>query len=89
MGEVEGNIRFQKAGSGDHLCSSFKCPDCQSQTIRGQDIDTSLMEDDIFEFACIRATLDKFCSYSSEIVSTHLTQVKLIEGYVNTLDIAK
>lgn len=39
LAEVEDEKRYKVARPGDHLCSIFQCPNCQSQNIRGKDLD--------------------------------------------------
>jgi hypothetical protein len=61
INEVGESDRFMKARAGDHLCTSFQCPNCHSQNIRGKDLDTGkTISDACFESLCIRAQLDSF-----------------------------
>ncbi len=60
LAELEDKIRFREAHPGDHLCIPFQCPNCQSQNIRGRSIDTTLIDDLVFECMVTRATLDVF-----------------------------
>ncbi|KAL3768358.1 hypothetical protein ACHAWO_006761 [Cyclotella atomus] len=41
IAELGKQERFMQARPGDYLCTSFQCPNCQSQNIRGKDLDTS------------------------------------------------
>ena len=62
LAEVEDEIRFKQARPGDHLCTLFQCPNCQSYNIRGKAINPNLVEDLVFECMVVRATLDSFWS---------------------------
>ena len=89
LAEVEDEIRFRQARPGDHLCSVFQCPNCHSQYIRGTDLQPDDVEDDAFEFACVRAILDAFWSHSSRTVAGHLSQVRFILKYADMLNLTK
>ena len=39
LAEIDDEKRFGEARPGDHLCCAFQCPNCQSQNIRGKDLD--------------------------------------------------
>lgn len=82
MGEAE---RFVVARPGDHLCTSFQCPNCQSQNIRGSEIDPTVMADACFESLCIRATLDAFWSRSKKTVADHVREVRFMARYGQAL----
>ena len=47
------------------------------------------MEDNAFEFECIRATLDAFWSHSSRTVEGYLSQVKFMLKYANMLNLSR
>ena len=85
LAEVEDEIRYREGRSGDHLCTAFQCPNCQSQNIRGVDLCQDDPEDVAFEVACIRATLDAFWSHSSKTVSGHVSEVNFIVKYAKML----
>jgi hypothetical protein len=72
LAEVEDEIRFRQARPGDHLCIPFQCPNCQSQNILGWSIDTSLIDNLVFECMVVRATLDTFWSRASKTVGNHV-----------------
>ena len=85
--EVGEQERFMVARPGDHVCTSFQCPNCQSQNIRGKDLDTSSNISDLsFESLCIRATLDAFWARSKNTVSSHLSEIKFMIRYGKALD---
>ena len=87
LAEVEDEIRFKRARPGDHLCTAFQCPNCQSQNIRGTDLDPTDIQDEAFESVCIRATLDAFWAHASRTVASHVREVKFIEKYAEMLKI--
>eukprot|EP00956_Cyclotella_meneghiniana_P032989 scaffold92597_cov45-Cyclotella_meneghiniana.AAC.4 len=64
LAEVEDLKRFKVARPGDHIVTSFQCPNCQSQNIRGHDLNLSQARDQAFEALAIRATLDAFWSHT-------------------------
>ena len=79
LGEQE---RFMQARAGDHLCSSFQCPNCQSQNIRGRDLKTATnIADACFESLCIRAQLDSFWARSKSTVKSHVSQARFMQRY--------
>ena len=88
LAEVEDEIRFKQARSVDHLCTAFQCPNCQSQNIRGTDLDHTDIQDKAFKSVCIRATLNMFWSHASSTVSGHVREVKFIEKYADRLKIS-
>ena len=49
LSELEDEVRFQQARSGDHLSLPFQCPNCHSQNIRGSDLKVGAIEDEAFE----------------------------------------
>lgn len=59
--------------------SSFQCPNCQSQNIRGVDIEPGMAEDEAFECVAIRATLDAF--WSRTTVKRHAREVEFTIKY--------
>ena len=87
LAEVEDEIRFQKARPGDHLCTAFQCPNCQSQNIRGRDLEPGEVEDEAFDAVCKRVILDAFWSHSSATVAGHVREVKFIIDYARMLAI--
>ncbi len=88
LAEVEDEVRFRMVRSGDHLCTSFQCPNCQSQNIWGCDLDITLVEDDVFEFTCIRATVDVFWAHAFKTVLCHVSQIWFMAKYTDFLNIA-
>ena len=60
LAEVEDEIRFRIARAGDHLCNAFQCPNCQSQNIRGKDLERGNARDEALESVITRAMLDSF-----------------------------
>ena len=87
LAELEDEVRFRQARPGDHLCSAFQCPNCQSQNIRGRDLTPGEVEDEAFEALTIRATLDAFWSHSSKTIAGHVREVKYICKYADALGI--
>jgi hypothetical protein len=79
--ELEGKIRFREACPRDHLCIPFQCPNWQSQNIRGRSIDTTLIEDLVFECMVVQATLDVFWSRASKTVGNHVQEVRNMARY--------
>ncbi len=51
LAEVEDELCFKQAQPGDHLCTPFQCPNCQSQNIRGKGIDPNLIDN--LDFECM------------------------------------
>ena len=88
LSEVEDEIRFRQARPGDHLCTPFQCPECQSLNIRGRGLTVGNTADDTFEFLCIRATLDAFWRHSTSTVRRHVAEVRFIIRYCELLEIA-
>ena len=76
LAEVEDEIRFKQARPGDHLCIPFQCPNCQSQNIRGKSIDSTHIDDLVFECMIVRATLDAFWSRASKTIANHVREVR-------------
>ena len=72
INEVGDHRRFMVARPGDHVVTSFQCPNCQCQNIRGENLDTIIMAGACFESLCIRATLDAFWARSENTVCDHL-----------------
>jgi hypothetical protein len=78
--------RFMVARPGDHLCTSFQCPNCQSQNIRGKDLDTERnIADACFESLCIRAQLDSFWARTKKTVSRHVQEARFMIRYGDAL----
>ena len=78
LSELEDEVRYQQARPGDHLCLPFQCPNCQSQNIRGLDLEVGAIEDEAFECIVIRATLDAFWSRASKTISGHVKEVRFM-----------
>eukprot|EP00956_Cyclotella_meneghiniana_P007545 scaffold10186_cov44-Cyclotella_meneghiniana.AAC.5 len=76
LAELGDEMRFKTARPGDHICSSFQCPNCQSQNIRGRDLDPGYARDQAFEALVIRATLDVFWAHATSTVEAHVAQGK-------------
>ena len=76
LAEVEDEIRFKQARPGDHLCTPFQCPNCQSYNIRGKAINPKLVEDLVFECMVVRATLDSFWSQATKTIGNHVCEVQ-------------
>ena len=87
LAEVEDEIRFQKARAGDHLCTAFQCPNCQSQNIRGKSLEPGDAQDDAFECCATRVQLDAFWSHSSRTVAAHVREVNFSIKYAQRLGI--
>ncbi len=88
LAEVEDGVNFRMTRPVDQLRNYFQCPNCQSQNIRGHDLDTMQVVDDVFEFTCIRATLDAFWARASRTVLGHVLQVIFMKKCADLLDIA-
>ena len=89
LAEVEDEIRFQQARPGDHLCTAFQCPNCQSQNINGRNLVPDEAEDEAFQAIATRVILDAFWSHSSATVAGHVREVKFIIKYAKMLRIRK
>jgi hypothetical protein len=85
LAEVEDEKRFKVARPGDHLCCSFQCPNCQSQNIRGRDIDRTNARDVASEVLVIRATLDAFWAHATSTVNSHVSEVRFLSRYGEAL----
>jgi hypothetical protein len=81
LAEVEDEVRFKQACPGDHLCIPFQCPSCQSQNIRGKGIDPNLIDNLVFEYMVIQATLDAFWSCSSKTIANHVREARNMAQY--------
>lgn len=80
--ELEEQERFMRARPGDHLCTSFQHPNCQSQNIRDQDLEpTYNITDACFESLAIRVQLDVFWARLKNTVSGHLTKARFMARY--------
>jgi len=86
--EVGEKERFMQARPGDHMCTSFQCPNCQSQNIRGKDLQLEFMADACFESLCIRAQLDAFWARAPNTVDSHVREVRFMARYGNALGIS-
>jgi len=85
LAEVGDKLRFMQARPGDHICLPFQCPNCQSQNIRGVDIEPGVAEDEAFECVVIRATLDAFGSRTPSTVKSHVREVEFMIKYGKAL----
>jgi hypothetical protein len=86
LAELEDLKRFKQARPGDHLCTAFQCPNCQSQNInRGKELDPNDAQDDAFEALVIRATLDAFWSHASATVASHVREARFMAKYGTVL----
>jgi hypothetical protein len=81
LAELEDKIRFREARPRDHLCIPFQCSNCQSQNIRGRSIDTTLIDDLVFECMVVQATLDAFWPRASKTVGNHVQEVRNMACY--------
>ena len=81
LSEIEDEVRYCQARPGDHLCLPFQCPNCQSQNIRGCDLNPGYIDDEAFECLVIRATLDAFWSRASKPVAGHVREVRFMARY--------
>jgi len=88
LAEIEDEVRFRKARAGDHLCTPFQCPMCQSFNIRGKCLVEGRLEDEAFEAVCIRATLDAFWDHSTKTVGGHVREAIFAAKYAHVLDIS-
>jgi len=86
LAELEDEVRYRKARPGDHLVCPFQCPNCQSQNIRGRDLEPGDLQDEAFECVTIRATLDAFWHRASRTVAQTVTEVNFIVRYSEALD---
>jgi hypothetical protein len=76
LAEVKDEVHFKQAQPGDHLCTPFQCPNCQSQNIWGRAIHPNLINDLVFECMVVQATLDAFWSSVSKTVTNHVREVR-------------
>ena len=81
LAEVGDLKRSQVARPGDHICLPFQCPNCQSQNIRGMDLEKEIIEEAAFECMVNRAYLDAFWSGTSTTVQRHLPEVRYMIRY--------
>ena len=87
LAEVEDEIRFRLARAGDHLCTTFQCPNCQSQNIRGRNLVRGEAQDEAFEAIATRAMLDAFWTHASRTVAGHVTEVNFMSRYALALGV--
>ncbi|KAL7466322.1 hypothetical protein ACHAXS_006627 [Conticribra weissflogii] len=87
LAEVEDEVRFRSARPGDHLCTPFQCTNCHCQNIKGRNLVPKAPEDEAFASLVIRATLDAFWLHSTQTVKGHVSEVRFMEKYANTLEI--
>ncbi len=80
-------MRFRKARAGDHLCTPFQCPSCQSFNIRNKGLVEGRPEDKAFEAVCTQAILDAFWDHSTKTVSGHVREAIFAAKYAYVLDI--
>jgi hypothetical protein len=66
LAELEDEIQFKQARTGNYLCVPFQCPNCQSQNLQGKSIDPSHVEDLVLKCMIIRATLDALWSWATK-----------------------
>ena len=84
--ELEDQERFMRARPGDHLCTSFQCPNCQSQNIRGVDLEPTVnIADACFESLAIRAQLDAFWARTKNTVKGHVAEARFMARYGKAL----
>eukprot|EP00804_Cyclotella_cryptica_P007724 CCRYP_001332-RA/>CCRYP_001332-RA protein AED:0.42 eAED:0.45 QI:0/0/0/1/0/0/2/0/232 len=88
LAEVEDLKRFKVARPGDHLVTSFQCPNCQSQNIRGHDLNPRQTRDQALEAHAIRATLDAFWLHATSTVAAHVANVRFMSRYGEGLGFA-
>jgi hypothetical protein len=81
LAELEDEIRFRQARPSDHLCTPFQCPNCQSINIRGKPIDSTHIDDLVFECMVICATLDAFWLQASRTIANHMREVRNMARY--------
>ena len=86
--EVDDERQFRVARPGNHICTAFQCPNCHSQNIRGKNLNPRLARDQAFEALVIRATLDAFWASATGTVSTHVTNVRFMKRYGDSLDLS-
>jgi hypothetical protein len=87
LAEVEDEVRYRVARPGDHLCSAFQCPNCQSQNVRGRSLVVGDAQDEAFDAVATRATLDAFWTHASRTVAGHVTEVRFMSRYAEALDV--
>jgi hypothetical protein len=63
----------------------FQCPNCQSQNIRGKDLDSNNAQDEAFEALVIRATLDAFWSHALPTIASHVREARFMAKYGTAL----
>ena len=88
LSELEDETRYMQARPGDHLCLPFQCPNCQSQNIRGSNLQSGVAEDEAFECIAIRAMLDSFWSRASKTVAGHVREVRFMARYGRALGLS-
>ena len=87
LAEVEDEVRFKVARAGDHLCTPFQCPNCQSQNLRGRSLRAGDAQDEAFEALATRATLDAFWAHASKTVAGHVAEVRFMGRYAEALGV--
>jgi hypothetical protein len=60
-------------------------PNCYSQNIWGRDLTSSNARDDAFKDFVIRVTLDGFWSHASSTMVAHVSEIRLMCSYGDTL----
>jgi hypothetical protein len=81
LAEVKDELHFKQAQPGDHLCTLFQCPKCQSQSICGKGIDPNLINNLAFECMVVQATSDAFWLGASKTVGNHVREVRNMARY--------
>ena len=75
-----------RARPGDHICTMFQCPNCQSQNIRGRDLEPEEnIADACFESLAIRAQLDAFWARTKNTVKGHVAEARFMAQYGTAL----
>ena len=87
MAEVEDEVRFRIARAGDHLCTPFQCPNCQSQNLRGRSLVAGDAQDEAFEAVAMRVTLDAFWAHASKTVAGHVSETRFMARYAEALGV--
>lgn len=88
MEELDDSEHFTVAQPGDHLCTRFQCLNCQSQNIKGCNLEKDNVRDEEFTALIGHATLDAFWVFASATVKAHLFEVKFIARYGEPLKLA-
>lgn len=81
--ELDDSECFTFTQPGDHLCTRFECPNCQSQNISSCNLEKDNVREKAFIALIIHATIDVFWAFTS--VKAHLSKVKSIARYGEAL----